>query len=257
MVLSVASANPASGVSITVNPADAGGLGNGVTPFTRTNAPGTVVSLTAPLAASGRVFARWEQDSALLSTNLLVSVTNDTPHTLTAVYATSLVASNRTYTRSAGALLRIPVSDLAAMSIGGTPGLQSAGPSTNGASLTWNGTYLLYQSGINLDDGFPYTLTNGITSASGIVTVNMLVQGGVARNIVVTNGLVTVSFFGIPGLGYDVQRAQSMTEPVTWTTLNGVPLNPGANGAFSYTDNSPPPGTAYYRAIPHALPPGK
>ncbi len=36
-----------------------------------------------------------------------------------------------------------------------------------------------------------------------------------------------------------------------WTTLNGSALMPDAVGAFSFTDNSAPNGSAYYRSVQH------
>ena len=58
-VLSVDSATPASGVAITVAPADNNGATNGSTSFTRTYNSGTSVTLTAPATASGNPFASW------------------------------------------------------------------------------------------------------------------------------------------------------------------------------------------------------
>jgi hypothetical protein len=87
--LTVASVNPASGVSITVSPNDTGGLGNGTTQFTRTYNLNTTVSLTAPATASGNNFQKWQRDGVDFSTNQGVNVTMDTNHTMTAVYVTS------------------------------------------------------------------------------------------------------------------------------------------------------------------------
>ena len=57
--LSVASSDPNSGVSITVNPSDNSSQGSGTTPFTRTYNNNTPVTLTAPSKASGHSFSSW------------------------------------------------------------------------------------------------------------------------------------------------------------------------------------------------------
>lgn len=88
--LTVASTNPASGVSITVSPNDNSGAGNGTTEFTRTYNNNQSVSLTAPTTASGNNFQKWLKDGADFANNTLtnVSVTMDANHTMTAVYVT-------------------------------------------------------------------------------------------------------------------------------------------------------------------------
>ena len=88
--LTVQSENPVSGVSIAVSPADNSGLSNGTTgtpPLTRTYNAGTSVTLTAPLAASGNNFQKWQQNGNDYSTNPTITVKagNDT---YTAVYLT-------------------------------------------------------------------------------------------------------------------------------------------------------------------------
>jgi hypothetical protein len=88
--LTVASSNPASGVTITVNPNDNSSQGNGTTQFTRTYNHNTEVSLTAPTTASGNNFQKWLKDGADFANNTVtnVSVTMDANHTMTAVYVT-------------------------------------------------------------------------------------------------------------------------------------------------------------------------
>jgi hypothetical protein len=52
-----------------------------------------------------------------------------------------------------------------------------------------------------------------------------------------------VSFAGIPGRTYTVQRAPTPTGP--WTPLANVVVNP--SGIGTYTDPNPPAGSAFYR----------
>jgi hypothetical protein len=85
-VLTVRSANPASGVSITVSPNDVGGMGTGSTQFTRTYNDTTVVTLTAPSTASGHPFVKWLRNGLDDTTNLSTSVTMLSNVIMTAVY---------------------------------------------------------------------------------------------------------------------------------------------------------------------------
>ncbi|HXU37872.1 MAG TPA: M12 family metallo-peptidase [Blastocatellia bacterium] len=87
--LTVASSNPASGVSITVSPNDNSGQGNGVTQFTRVYNTNTNVSLTATATAGGNTFQKWQQDSVDFTTSLTANITMDGNHTMTAVYVST------------------------------------------------------------------------------------------------------------------------------------------------------------------------
>lgn len=87
--LTVASSNPASGVSITVSPNDNSGQGNGVTQFTRVYNTNASVSLTAPSTAGGNNFQKWQRDGVDFTTSLLANLTLDADHTMTAVYVTT------------------------------------------------------------------------------------------------------------------------------------------------------------------------
>jgi hypothetical protein len=86
--LTVNSTNPASGVVISVNPADSSGQREGTTPFTRAYPYGASVVLTAPANAGDNVFAKWQRDGVDLSKNASVVVTMNANRTMTAVYVT-------------------------------------------------------------------------------------------------------------------------------------------------------------------------
>src|SRR4029077_16676677 len=86
-ILTVASTNPSSGVSITVSANDSNGQSNGVTQFTRiytNNAPGT---LTAPSAVAGNNFSAWTGCDSSSGTTCNVTLSAD--KTVTAVYVAS------------------------------------------------------------------------------------------------------------------------------------------------------------------------
>ncbi|MFN3476703.1 MAG: InlB B-repeat-containing protein [Candidatus Methylomirabilales bacterium] len=86
--LEVTSSNPDSGVSITVDPPDKNGNGNGTTPFIRVYDEGTTVTLTAPATAGGNIFSQWLLDGGFFSASLTIPVLMDANHTATAVYVT-------------------------------------------------------------------------------------------------------------------------------------------------------------------------
>ena len=87
--LTVASSNPSSGVSIDVSPNDRGGLGNGITQFTRTYTQFTTVTLTAPLSAGGNsFFEKWQRNGVDDTTNRTTSINMGANWTMTAVYVT-------------------------------------------------------------------------------------------------------------------------------------------------------------------------
>jgi len=56
-------------------------------------------------------------------------------------------------------------------------------------------------------------------------------------------GGFSVSFAGIPGLTYTVQRAPTPSGP--WTTLTTVTV--GLDGIGTYVDTNPLPGAGFYR----------
>jgi outer membrane protein assembly factor BamB len=88
-VLTVASSNPSSGVSITVTPNDNGGSGTGTTQFTRTYNQFATVHLTAPISVGdNRYFLKWQRDGVDLTTNRITNVNMNSNQTMTAVYIT-------------------------------------------------------------------------------------------------------------------------------------------------------------------------
>ncbi len=164
----------------------------------------------------------------------------------------SLIASNATFARGRGLTLKIKVADIAVDQSSLPLAVQSLGASAQGATLTFDGTRLYYTPANDNNDSFTYTVTNGVETATGTITVTVVTSpGGLPKTIVVSGGTATIQFYGIPGYQYDVQRTTSLTEPVTWTTLNGTALTAGATGAFSFTDTNAPNGTAYYRSAQH------
>jgi hypothetical protein len=57
------------------------------------------------------------------------------------------------------------------------------------------------------------------------------------------DGKMEVSFQGIPGRSYRIQRSAGDLDQ--WTTL--ATLTAGPSGKVSFPDDAPPPGSAFYR----------
>jgi len=90
-VLTVNSVSPASGVAITVSPADNNGSGNGSASFTRTYNAGTSVTLTAPVASGANNFVSWS--GCATATTVTCKVTMNANTTATATYSGSAITS--------------------------------------------------------------------------------------------------------------------------------------------------------------------
>lgn len=86
--LTIQSANPNSGVPITVWTPDTLGRRDGVTPFTRTYLPTQTASVTAPAGIGQQRFDHWERDGSPIGQARTIRVDMATPHTTKAVYMT-------------------------------------------------------------------------------------------------------------------------------------------------------------------------
>ncbi|MBN8456687.1 MAG: cadherin domain-containing protein [Verrucomicrobia bacterium] len=86
----------------------------------------------------------------------------------------------------------------------------------------------------------------GGISVTGAITVTVRPGAGVGTNAPVLelqpDGKVRLSFRGIPGRTYQVQRTTDMT---TWSVVGSVVAT--SSGMVTYTDPAPPSGSAYYR----------
>ena len=88
--LTIDSATPASGVAITVSPADNSASANGTTPFTRTYNSGVSVTLTAPAMSGTNTFSSWSGCTTASSVTCTVTLTANT--TVTANYTAPVAA---------------------------------------------------------------------------------------------------------------------------------------------------------------------
>jgi len=97
--LTIDSATPASGVAITVSPADNSASANGSTPFTRTYNSGVTVTLTAPATSGTNTFSSWSGCTSAYTVTCTVTMSANT--TVTANY-TAPVASVTYYVSGSG-----------------------------------------------------------------------------------------------------------------------------------------------------------
>jgi hypothetical protein len=123
--------------------------------------------------------------------------------------------------------------------------------STNGGAVVLSAGVVTYTpvNGFVGVDRFSYTVSDG-DSQCGTATANVVVTvtPGTAPGLnmyppVYTPGGLLVSFGGIVGRTYSVQRAPAVTGP--W--INIGPATVGPNGIGSFQDTNPPAGGAFYR----------
>jgi hypothetical protein len=102
-------------------------------------------------------------------------------------------------------------------------------------------------SGSDMYAGGDFTIAGG--KASGYLAKARI--GSSAEAINVSGSSATIQFSGVVGYEYHVQRTDSLTPPMTWTTLTASPLSPADDGSFNFIDTNAPPGPAYYRLVQH------
>src|SRR5205814_10586349 len=104
---------------------------------------------------------------------------------------------------------------------------------------------------------FKYTVSDGHGSTGeGTITMNVVTQGGIGKGVTVSGGSATITFLGIPGIEYDLQRATvSVNGPYTTVTAAGtqIPATDG-DGTFTFTDTTASGTIAFYRSIQHVEP---
>ncbi len=162
------------------------------------------------------------------------------------VLCTPPVAPDKAFTRAAGSGLDIPIADLNA----GAP-LAAVGSGTQGATITFDSANIHYvpQLGNTNTDTFTYMPVSPCAT-NGTITINVVEVAGNPESVTVTGKSASMSFSGIPGSQYDVQRS---TDLVTWTTITTTPITAPTGGTFTYTDSfvGTAPIAAYYRLVQH------
>jgi hypothetical protein len=113
---------------------------------------------------------------------------------------------------------------------------------TGGASIRVKGGWVIYQPSPSAQNGttdtFTYTVSNGIKTATGTVTVSLVAPNYVVRVEIDRVSGSQVYFSVMPGMTFEVQGSD-LTPPVTWSTiLNGSSnyWTSGADGRLIVTD---------------------
>lgn len=219
-------------------------LPGGVYKLISTNTAGAVAGSVASSSLNilGAGVSAGALTALTILTNELYLVVNHPP-----------VATNVTYARGSVNSWQIAVTNLLANAsdADGDPlTLTSVGTSTNGVTLTVAGGYVSYLNANLVNDQFTYTVAdNKGGSATGTVTLLITpFTSGQSGAIAVSGSSATVSFAGIPGYKYGVQRS---TNVVDWATILTTNVPPG--GVFDVTDTFTDlgfvPATAYYRLM--------
>ena len=174
--------------------------------------------------------------------------------TLTYTGNVAPVANPSTYSRPAGFALKIAITgDLSTYwsdADGDPVALTNVISSTNGATVSYDTDYVYYRNPNDVADQINYTISDGLSTTAGVINITVStsqsVGGGVA--VALVGNSATVTFAGIPGSQYEIQRATNVL--AAWVTL--YTTNAPSNGVFQYTDNfldlgGQAPPEAYYR----------
>lgn len=144
--------------------------------------------------------------------------------------------------RGEGASLKIKIADL----ITAPDIIQSLGSATHG-TVSKDNTYVYYvpNAGDNNNDSFTYTAANTYScTKQATINVTVDVKTGQAQQISVVGGKATMSFAGIPGYPYLVERAEDVNFTVNLTTV--LTTNAPSDGLFTFEESTTLT-EAYYR----------
>ena len=141
---------------------------------------------------------------------------------------------------------------------GGTVGITAVGDALPaGATVAISCAFAVYvvPSDAAGDGGFTYTLSNGISSVTGAVTVTETSSSGAAgspnsASLTAVRGDYALKFQGVPGRNYGVQYTTNVSPPYVWREfLPPVSLLAPAGGVLTHTDVDPPDPIRLYRAM--------
>jgi hypothetical protein len=162
-------------------------------------------------------------------------------------------------TRAAGTTLKIAVASLIADFTSDSDGdlreLLAISAPLNGGLITRDGPWLFYSPPTDDgDDSFSYTVCDVRSyrvgemarTATATISITKVRSAAAARQISISGGVVSMTFAGIPGYIYDIERSIDL---IAWEMIKTI-TNP-ETGVFSFTDDSPPPDAAYYRLRQH------
>ncbi|NVN90125.1 MAG: hypothetical protein HXX11_05920 [Desulfuromonadales bacterium] len=225
-LLTVASINPGSGVTLSLNPADYNGKSSALTQFTSSYALGSTVTLTAPAKAGGNFFNGWSGcDSA---TGLQCNVILNANKTVTANYFTPKILTVTSTNPASGTTITVSPSDLNGATSGATTFTRNY---SQGAVVTL--TAPASSSGNNFANWSGCDSSNG---TSCIVTLS-------ADKSVTANYTVDVTVRTSPsGFGFSVDGASfTGSQTFKWApgsihTIGTTSTQPGGYNFMNWSD---------------------
>jgi len=152
---------------------------------------------------------------------------------------------NVAFTNTPGIARIISVSDLLAAGLNSSQGSPNytitVGTPVNGGAAFTNstGTMMRYTNSasfVGSSDSFTYTVSDGVSSATG--TVNLTFASAAGPQLAATadgNNHPVISFHAIPNYSYHIQRATTLS-PADWTSVQAVTCD--SNGYATWTDTS-------------------
>lgn len=164
-------------------------------------------------------------------------------------------ATNVAFTRGSGMPVRIKISDLLAGTAdpdGDGRAFASVGASTNGATITTDGTFISYTPANHRAESFAYTVRDNrayrpgdtVRTGQALIQISVMPTEGSVQGLAFSAGGVTVNFAGIPGYTYVIQRSPTGLQG-SWLDL--LTTNAPPNGLFDFLDASPLNPTGFYR----------
>jgi hypothetical protein len=265
-VLTVESANPASGVAIGASPADLNSIATGTTAFTLSYASGTAVTLTAPATIGSSAFSSWTgcataatvTCNVTMSADTAVSVTYTTTPTVTVTPSLTVIGTTQplsvTVAVSGGSGNPEPTGSVtltsgsytstAATLSGGSATITVPGGSLAAGSDTLKAAYT--------PDSASSSIYNTATGTSAAVTVSVPSQVTVTTpsttlkatdkilgmNLatwydVISNKDAIVSAYGKAGIKAVRWPGGSWSDDYHWATNTGCGIEPKSNDTFA------------------------
>ena len=160
-------------------------------------------------------------------------------------------AGDATYYRAKGLSLKIVLTNLLAHvtdADGDTIALQSVGAGLTNATIMTDSTYVYYLPGTGAgssnNDVISYTVSDGFGgTATANILVNVYSASGPSQMGLPTNGVVNITFYGIPNYPAVVQTTTNLS--VQWWPLATNTF--GSNGLMLFTDPNATNNQQYYR----------
>lgn len=246
-VLTIQSANPATGVPITVYTADKNGNKNGTTSFTRIYTSNTTATLAAPANVGGQFFDHWEKDGVGIGTNKTISVLMNANHTVKAVFLKAFNITINSQNPASG----VPITVWAADEFGRTNGTTTFGRTyTQGTAAAFTAPQVVggtqYFMRWNLD-GSPWQATGTVSlNVSASRTLTAVYGTGVILTVQATQNAVPIQIWARDKLGqqHGSTNFTRLYAPATAVAMTAPPTAAGKAFLHWEKDGATVPGTS-------------